>query len=255
MSHKPTKTALFAILLFLLAGTTAQSQFFYIWKGDFRLGLTAGVNHHFRAFDVKVPHPLSITDEASPNFLQPEIGLYYGMEKEISRDWHFGFDTRLNLHKNASSFTVKDLASSSSYDFSVKNTAVKAFEGIYFAYWLSREMQFTFGGGLAIDAYFGGSAEATPAAGAPECQFGDSDFFNFGFGFGAAIEAGVTYYLNDTFFLKGDLVFRTAPFLSTAKMNEDFWGDDNPWRDDSRIQVSDPGSASLALMATIGFKW
>ena len=123
-----------------------------------------------------------------------------------------------------------------------------------FAYSLSREMQFTFGAGLTIDAYFGGSATAEPAEGAPECQFGDMDAFNFGFGFAGAFTAGVTYYLNDTFFIKGDLAFRTAPFFSTAKMDEDFWGSSNPWRDGDKVQVSAPGSANLALLATIGFK-
>lgn len=255
MIHKHTKTALLAALLFLLAGTTSQAQFFFLWKGDFRLGLTAGLNHHFSAFDVAAPPTLGIIKDPSPALLQPEVGLFFGMEKEINRSWAFGFDTRLNLHKNASSVTVRQLATAKDYELDLSNTALKATEGIYFAYSLSREMQFTFGAGLTIDAYFGGSATAEPAEGAPECQFGDMDAFNFGFGFAGAFTAGVTYYLNDTFFIKGDLAFRTAPFFSTAKMDEDFWGSSNPWRDGDKVQVSAPGSANLALLATIGFKW
>lgn len=241
-----------ALALCLMAGNGAKAQTIILWPGDFRLGLHAGAEHALQGFDIKAPSGFTV-EKNTPALAQPKVGIYYGMEQELSGNFAFGFDVTFDLQMLSSSATIKNSANQS-FDYTFNATGVNIYEGIYLAYFLTDELELTGGVGIDESMWFNGKSTASPAEGAPACQFGDGMMLGMNFGIGA--NAGVTYYLNESFYIKGNLHFASAPFYGSGTISDmmgDDWGD--VWGNSSSLTVTPGESARLGLTATIGFKW
>ena len=250
---KHTRHILTAALLLSGAVTAAQAQTFILWTGDFRLGLTAGLGHHFEPFAVKVPAGYILDGDATTALLTPSIGLYSGMEKDLSRNLSFGFDAHVDYSRPATSFTLKN-SGGTSFDYSFSASRIGVEEGLYFAYHLTDNLQGTLGAGIYGSILFGVTATDEPGGSAPSASTDDDSGFgvSMGFGLGAVVSAGVTYYFNDVFFVKGNIDMQTAPFFSSYDLDEEFG---SGYGSSSNVRASVNSGVQLALTATIGFKW
>lgn len=242
-------TALF--LLAMVTMQTAKAQFFMFWDGDARLGITAGLGHNFTPFPLQVPTGYTLDGKATTPLITPSIGLYSGMEKEISRDLSFGFDGKLFHNKLITKATLKD-AAGTAYDYKFSSHNIGITENIYLAYEIMDETQVNIGIGLFERFMIGGKAESqSTAATAPDCGFGEMS--PFAFDFGLDISAGLTYYLGDAFFVKGS-IDALIPFYSSSKFFDDFddvWG----YSTNSSLIASLDNGFDLGLNVAIGFKW
>ena len=218
--------------------------FISLWKGDQRMGLTVGGGHNFTPFDVSVSSGYSLDKEPTSAVIVPCIGLYYGMERNLDGGWSFGYETLISLSKPSTDVSVKKNAGKV-FEYTLSALNIKAAEQVYLALALSGDFQLNLGGGLGITAFFKGDANSE-TSGAPSCGFNRG----FGFGLGAVISGGVTYYLSKVFFVKGTFEFTTKPFLSTYDMSVDFGSGNN-----NDITASFNSGTNIALLATIGFKW
>ena len=241
------------VVAFLMAGVTANAQrTVYLWPGDFRVGLNVCVDHALQGFDVKAPTGYTV-EKNMPALAQPGVGLYYGMEKDVSGNFAFGFESTASLQLLSSSATIKNVAGNS-FDYSFSATGINVYEGIYLSYFLTDELALNGGVGLDESLWFNGKAEASPADGAPGCQFGDGMMVGMGVALGA--QAGITYYFNDSFFVKANLNFATSPFYGSGTIS-DMMGDDwsDVWGNNSNLTVNPGESIRLGLSTTIGVKW
>lgn len=248
-----TKIVLAAATLFAMTGTEKiNAQTFMLWKGDFRMGLSAGVSHNFKAFDLTVPTGYTLDGDATTAVVTPSIGLYSGMEKKLNRNLSFGFDATAVYSRPTTYATLKNTSGNTyDYTFSVNNIMVN--EQVYFAFALDRktQAQFNIGAGFFERIMIGGTATSESGASAPACAFGDGS--SFGFNFGADVSTGITYYLSDVFFVKGS-VYALIPIISSSKLLDD-WNDGWGGSSSNTLTASANSGFELGLSACIGFKW
>lgn len=251
MKHSGIKFFIAALFLFATASVQkAEAQFYTLWDGDLRLGLSAGLGHNFSPCQLQVPTGYTL-DEATTPAITPSFGLYSGREQEINRNFSFGFDGRLFYNKLLTNATLKDAAGTAyGYKFSAHNIGIT--ENIYLAYEIMDETQANLGIGIFERFMIGSKAESlSVAATAPECGFGDMS--TFAFDFGLDISAGLTYYLGDSFFVKGS-VDALIPLYSSTKFfddTDDGWG----YSSNSSLIASLDGGFNLGFNVVIGFKW
>ena len=242
-----------AVAACLTAGVSANAQTtFILWPGDYRIGLNAGVDHSLQGFEVKTPTGFTL-EKNTPALVQPKFGLYYGMENDLSGAFAFGFEATADLQMLSSSATIKNPAGST-FDYSFSATGISIYEGIYLAYYLTDELALTGGVGLDENLWLNGKYEVAPTAGAPGCQFGDGMMMGMGVGIG--VQAGITYYLNESFYVKGNMSFASAPFYGSGTIGDII--DDNlgdVWGSSSDLTVNPGESPRLGLSATIGLRW
>ncbi len=241
-----------ALAALLAVGGSVNAQTIYFWSGDYRVGLHLGADHSLQAFNVKAPMGFTV-ENVTPALAQPKFGIYYGMEKDLSGYFAFGFEASADLHMLSSLAMVKNTAGTS-FDYSFSTTGFSIYEGVYLAYFLTDEFELTGGVGIDEGAWFNGKSKVDPAAGAPGVQFGDGMMMGINIGVGANV--GVTYYLSESFYVKGNLHFASAPLYGSSTISSmmgDDWSD--VWSDGSSLIVNPDGSIRLGLMATIGLKW
>ena len=236
----------------MTASGSAKAQTLYLWSGDYRIGLHAGADHALQGFNLKAPTGFTV-EKNTPALAQPKGGLYFGMEKDLSGYFAFGFETTIDIQMLSASATIKN-AANKSFDYSFTAKGADIYEGIYLAYYLTDELALGGGVGIAENVWWGAKGEASPAEGAPNCQFGDGMVMGVNMGIGANV--GVTYYLNESFYVKGNLHYSSAPFYGSSTMS-DMMGDDwsSVWGDASSLTVTPNTGARLGLSATIGLKW
>lgn len=250
MKHT-TKIVLSLVALLAFSGIEkANAQFFLFWNGDYRLGFTAGVGHNFTAFDVSAPNGYSLSGDVSQSIVTPSVGLYWGMEKELSRSTCFGFDGSIVYNYHSSSFMLKDMMGNR-YDYSFCSHGITGKEGLYFAFDINRETQFNIGAGFYERIMLGCKATETPSSSsAPQCTEGL--WAKPGFSVGALVSTGLTYYINDIVFVKGN-VEALIPIFSSSSMTKD-WSS-NISSGSGELDVTPNTGFELAISGCIGFRW
>ena len=232
---------LFVATMISSLGSQAQN-YVTVWTGDNRLGLAAGVGHHFTPFDLSVPTGYTLEKEATTALVTPSIGIYYGMEKELGGRWSFGYDTYGFLLKPR---TYASLVNGAGvvYDYTFSALAINAYEKIYLAFRIAKDLQLNAGGGLAVNFMFNGEA-VSETAGGPACGYDETD--GMGMGLSLVFSAGITYYLSDIFFVKGACDVTTGSLFDSEN-----WGSGGS----SALVATATSGMNVALIATIGFKW
>jgi len=244
--------------LILLAGLSSASQaqmyarYSRFWDGDNRMGIVAGVGHGFKPFTVQVPTGYKLDGSASTAIITPSIGIYWGMEKNLSRTLSFGFEGELSYRPLSTSATVRSVLGQTC-DYSFSSNAFNGNERLYFAFKINRDMQWTIGAGLYENIFFSGKA-----SGGDGTTFPLADFTAAGIGFslGAIVSGGITYYFNDIFFMKGNLDVLTPSFYTSEKFSKEFGESIGSGSSSSGPVLATVTSGfTLGLSVTIGFKW
>lgn len=232
---------LFAATTYISYGSQAQN-YVTMWTGDNRLGLAAGIGHHFTPFDLSVPSGYTLEKEATTALVTPFIGIYYGMEKELGGKWSFGYDTYGFLLKPRTYASLVN-AAGNVYEYTFSTLAINAYEKIYLAFRIAKDLQLNAGGGLSMNFMFNGEAKAE-SVGGPACGYNETD--GMGMGLSLVFSAGITYYLSDIFFVKGACDVTTGSLFGSEN-----WGSGGS----SAFIATANSGMNVALVATIGFKW
>lgn len=237
------------ILFFVAFAAMAQlasAQWFFLWKGDYRVALNAGVNMSF--YKVKFVGPLAdkVIDDVNLA-ISPTVGIHSGMEKDINKKTAFGFYYDFQAYSTHWSVSFGEDNDNKTL-YKVKSTTLNMMQGIYFAFDIKKmkrkkKMQALGGLGLYEDIRFKGKiAEEETGSGYTSALASvlspselallatgyapDNNSFDvpFSFDFGVNILGGVEYRFNENFFIEGRLVYMLPLIGSGSTLDE--WSSD-----------------------------
>lgn len=258
------KLFLLTVVLTVLSIGKASAQYLVFWDGDMRFGISAGISTSLSSQPNIVcgsdwyDNPATSVVEGSYHhtLICPAFKIFYGMEKELSGSFAFGFQGWLGLVKNSWEVGILDNSSKNVTTYSVASNTVDVNEGIYLSYYLNDDFSLSLGAGLSEYIDFGskGSSVTCNAAGtqiaALDNAVNNTSPFDLGFGF--MLSLGATYNLSESFYIGGTALYQKSIFGSSTFNDGDTFFMNRLGND---AYYSNPPLNALQLLATIGFRW
>ena len=250
------------VVLTVLSIGKASAQYLVFWDGDMRFGLSAGVSLPFSTQPTFICEDswgvnTSVVDDSYHHAaISPSFKLFYGMEKELSGDFAFGFQGWLGMVKNSWEVGIRDNSSKNVTTYSVKSSTVDVNEGIYLAYYLTDDFSLSLGGGLSEYIDFKGKASSiTCDATGKELSSSEnassaSSPFDLGLGF--MLSLGATYNLSESFYVGATAIYQKSIFGSSTFNFDDTFFMDKLGND---AYYSNAPINAVQVLATIGFRW
>lgn len=258
------KLILMTVVLTVLSIGKASAQYLVFWDGDMRLGFSAGASVSL----LSKPNIICESDwyqstttsvvEGSYRHTPvcPAFKLFYGMEKELSGNFSFGFQGWIGLVKNSWEVGILHNDSKNVTTYTVASNTVDVNEGIYLAYYLTDDFSLSLGAGLSEYIDFGskGSSVTCDPAGnqlsSADNVIGATAPFDLGFGF--MLSLGATYNLSESFYVGANAIYQKSIIGSGTMADGDTFFMNKLGND---AYYSNPPLNSLQLLATIGFRW
>lgn len=250
------------VITTLFTTLNAQTYYLYLWKGDYRMGLSAGGSYGINGTMQFIPQQYSSLTEVEGSFkrgLSPIISLYFGRERKLNSDnLHFGFDGSFGYSADRWSVEFKD-TNNNITTAKVKSPNIRFEEGVYMSYLPNPQIAINAGGYIYENFILSSSEkfetvdEDGDEAPNPIEEFSDDDFVSSGFGFGVMFKVGMTYYFNETFFAAVNAQY-SLPLLSSAT----FFGeesDTNPSWGDGVEYIQKNKLSNIGIVFTIGFRF
>lgn len=258
----------------------ASAQWFFLWKGDYRMALDAGMN--MSLYKVKFVGPLAdhIVDDVKPA-ISPTIGFYSGMEKDINKKTAFGFYADFQVYQTHWSVSFGE-NSSNNVLYKVKSTTLNMMQGVYFAFDIKKmkrkKLQAMGGLGIYEDLRFKGKINEE-IKGDGYATVLDSAYINsleylmdshlgmdvpFSLDFGLSFIAGVQYRFNENFFVSGRIVYMLPLFGSGSTIDDwssSMTGSTSSSNDRSTSKLNDYVEYQndkinrIGIVGTIGFRF
>ena len=252
------------LAVFALFATTlsAQTYYLYLWKGDYRLGLSAGASYGLNNTLYFIPQQyssLKVVDGSIKRKVSPIVSFYFGKERKLNSDnLHFGIDGAASYYRDGYSIEFQD-TNMNITTVKIKSPNISVEEGVYLSYYPNQQFALTLGGYIYEYFTLGSSVSFNTVdkdgeeALNPIEKFGNDEFGLTGFGLGVQLKLGMTYYFNETFFASAHARY-SLPLLSSASIFGENEGTNPKWGEG--VDFYQKGKmSSLGIIFTIGFRF
>ncbi len=244
------------IIVSILAATVCPAQGDKLWLGDFRIGISGGVDYVLNAPHYNLGAQMSLTQSVRKP--TPNVGLYFGMQKDLIQRLAWGIDQTLSVGKGGWNSIFLNTKYNLLMNYDIEQTMINERLGLHVAYFTGLHTQLQAGAGLYFDLYMCDKVDltVTNASSAAHNPYGRANIPNaLAMSYNAGIEfsLGATYYIGNSWFVKGDVHYMMPVFNSGEYFVPGFDYDNE--LNDMVTSLDDKKMGQLAAILVIGFLW
>ncbi len=244
------------LIVGLLATATCVAQSGKLWGGDFRIGISGGVNKVLKAPHYNLGAQMSLA--TSERKYTPNIGLYFGLQKDLVKRLAWGIDQTLSVGKGGWQSTFLNTKYSLLMNYDIQQTMINERLGLHVAYFTGLHTQVQAGVGLYFDMYMCDHVNltVTNATSAAHNPYGRVDNINalaMSYNAGMEFSLGATYYIGNSWFVKGDVHYMLPVFNSGEYFVPGFDYDNEI--NDMFTSLDDKKMGQVAAILVIGYLW
>lgn len=248
------KTLLF--LAFAAVSSLCMAQQGKLWIGDFRVGISGGAD-----YILQDPHynlGAQMVLRSSNRKLTPNVGLYIGLQKDLHKRIAWGLDENFNIGKGGWEAQFTNTKYSLNIDYDVTQMMFNERFGAHVAYFTGMSTQVQAGVGLYWNLYVSQQVEmeVTNATSAGYNLYGrtdNPDAMSLSYNGGVEFSLGVTYYVSNNWFLKGDVYYH-LPLMNSGEYFVPGLDYDNELND-MVTALGDKKMAQISTLVTVGYLW